>query len=67
MDRKEVKQNNHPLIDLTDILEMLFFDHQFAYCWSCRNTCHQSNLQVKIGSSGWKICCKRCNRINYFM
>jgi len=66
MNKKEVKHINHPLIDLSDILEVLFFDHQFAKCWTCKKTCHQTNLQVKVGESGWTIICKRCNRVNYF-
>ena len=48
MNRKEVKHDNHPLIDLSDILEVLFFDHQFAKCWTCRKTCHQNYLQITL-------------------
>ena len=66
MERKRNNEPSHPLINLDDILELLFYDNSFGRCWKCKKTCLVNELLLKPSNSGWSIICWRCCNNNYF-
>lgn len=64
--KKYIIENQQPLINLDDILEMLYYDNQFARCWTCKKEYNVSSLKLKMNNQIWSIICKRCHRNNYF-
>lgn len=61
----EVK-SSQILLNLDDVLDLLYYDHTFGRCFNCKNIHHASNLQLRIKNQVWAIVCKTCMRINYF-
>ncbi len=54
------------LLNLDDVLDMLYEDHTYGRCFNCKNKHQSSNLVLRISCQVWSIVCKNCIRRNYF-
>ena len=66
MDRKQFHtQPIYPTIDLTDILDLIYNDYNYARCWRCKTQQFVKDLQLQITQEGWLITCLSCLRRKY--